>query len=99
MWKYEGNKQILEKINWNCIFCKKRKNYIELYVTECKKTKDWFIELGMNKEKIVNRFWEEKLDITKDKISKKLWRERKREREREERDKELKRRGEKKRKK
>jgi len=49
---------------------------IEHFVLECKKTKDWFIELGENKDIIIERIWDKDLENSKGKVLKKVWKER-----------------------
>lgn len=35
---------------------------------KCQKVREWFVELGNDKERIINRLWEEDLNRTKGKI-------------------------------
>jgi len=48
---------------------------MEHYITECQKTKDWFTELGKDKDKILEEIWDEDLDDSKGRVLKKLWKE------------------------
>jgi len=60
-----------------CVFCKKEKDTLEHYVSECEKTKEWFRELGNGDEEILGRLRGEELDGSKEKILRKLWKEKK----------------------
>jgi len=57
------------------VFCKKAKGTLELYVGECEKIRTWFRGLGDKNEEILERLWGEDLDRGKEKILKRLCRE------------------------
>ncbi|KYQ47158.1 hypothetical protein ALC60_13904, partial [Trachymyrmex zeteki] len=61
-----------------CVFCGKDRDNIVHYVGECEEVSGRFKKLGEANEKVIDRLWEEKLDERncKDKIMKKLWKER-----------------------
>jgi len=42
------------------------------FVTDCQKTKKWFIDLGEDKNKILERIWDENLENIKGRLLKKL---------------------------
>jgi len=42
-----ANKYWLEKRQWICLFCKKKRDNIEHYVRECREVKEWFIGMGL----------------------------------------------------
>jgi len=45
---------------------------IEHFVLECKKTENWFIELGEDKDKIIKRIWDKDLENSKGRVLKKV---------------------------
>lgn len=74
----EENKYWLEEQVRNCILCKKSKDTISHYMKKCEKAKDWFIELGNDREERWEKLWDDELDDGKEKICK-LQREREKE--------------------
>jgi len=61
----QKNKYWLDEKYWKCIFSEEGMDCIKDLVLECKKTKDWFIELGKDKDKIIERIWDEDLENSK----------------------------------
>jgi len=69
--------------NWNkfwlgeeerkCSFCGEGRDNMEHFVEVCEETKEWFKELGENREEIWKRIWSEDFDEEKGEILVKLW--------------------------
>jgi len=72
VWKCRTGEQILIGREGMAIFYEVGRDYIEHYITECQKTKDWFTELGKDKDKILEKMWDEDLDDNKGRVFKKL---------------------------
>jgi len=71
----QANKYWLEKKLRRCIFCEEGMEY---FVIDCRKTREWFMVLGDDKDKILEKIWEN-LENIKDSLLKKLWKEREKE--------------------
>jgi len=46
---------------------------MEHFIEECEYTKEWFLELGKDKEDIMKKLWNEHLDENKGRILRRLW--------------------------
>jgi len=60
------------KTNGAVFFCGEGRDNVEHYVRECRITKEWFMELGKNKEEIIKRIYSENLEGNKGKMLRKL---------------------------
>jgi len=67
------NKFWLEEDERKCSFCGVGKDNLEHFVEDCEETKEWFKELGENREEIWKRIWSEELDDKKGEILVRLW--------------------------
>ncbi|KYQ57969.1 hypothetical protein ALC60_03018, partial [Trachymyrmex zeteki] len=45
-----------------CVFCGKDRDNIVHYIRKCKEVSERFKELGEEKEKVIDRLWEDELD-------------------------------------
>ncbi|KAL6438735.1 hypothetical protein ACFW04_004611 [Cataglyphis niger] len=71
----EMNKYWVEEEVTLYIFCGSSEDCIIHYIKESKTIKNWFKNLGTNYSKIESRVWSDEIDVTKDKILRKIWRE------------------------
>jgi len=58
--------------------CGKGRECMEHFIEDCEIIKDWFIEIGKNKEEILEKLWDKELDGSKGRVLRKLWKEKKR---------------------
>jgi len=73
-----ANKYWLGEEEWKCVLCRKGRECMEHFVEECEFTKEWFIELGKDKDEILKKLWDEELNNSKGRILRKLWKEKER---------------------
>jgi len=52
---------------------------MEHFVIDCRKTREWFMVLGDDRDKILEKVWDENLENVKGSLLKKLWKEREKE--------------------
>jgi len=75
----QANRYWLEEKLRKCIFCEQGMDSMEHYVIDCRKTREWFMVLGDNRDKILEKVWDENLGNVKGSLLKKLWKEREKE--------------------
>lgn len=68
----QENKYWLKENYWVCSFCDKGKDCLEYYIRECQNIEEWFVDLDMDEEEIINRIWRNELNRTKSRILRKL---------------------------
>lgn len=61
-----------------CVFCGRGRDNIDHFIGECEYTKDWFKELGRNKEERTKKIWKNDLNKEKTEIVMKLWKKKER---------------------
>jgi len=74
----QANKYWLEEKLRRCIFCEESIDCMEHFV-DCRKTREWFMVLGDDRNKILEKIWNENLENIKGSLLKKLWKEREKE--------------------
>jgi len=62
-----------------CIFCEEGMDCMEHFVIDCRKTREWFMVPGEEKNKILEKIWDENLENIKGSLLKKLWKEKEKE--------------------
>lgn len=73
----EDNKYWLEEQLRKCVFCREGKDNFKHYVKKCEIVKEWFVELGEEDIDRYSTMYSETLDEVKERIIRKLWREKK----------------------
>jgi len=69
----EWNKYWLEENKRLCSFCGKDKDNMEHFIRECVETRDWFRNVGENRDEIWKKVWSEDLDEKKGEALVRLW--------------------------
>lgn len=63
----------MEENKKKCILCRKGKDNLDHYIENCEITRDWFVEMGYNKEEIKEWICNDRLDEKKEKILRRIW--------------------------
>jgi len=67
----QPNKYWLEEKLRRCIFCEAGMDCMQHFVIDCRRTREWFMILEDNKDKILEKIWDENLENIKDSLLKK----------------------------
>jgi len=75
----QANKYWVEEKLKRCIFCEEGMDCIEHFIIDCRKTREWFMILGEDKDKILEKIWDKNLENIKGSLLKEFWKEREKE--------------------